>query len=1227
MKRIYVEKKQNFCIESLDLKHKINLWLNINIDELKILNVYDVDNIDIKTWDTIVNTILSEPNIDSVYDTYNLDKVKYVATKSLPAQFDIRAESAIQCIQIQNPNSQPKVWVSKLFIFPNNISQDQLSKIKNMLINKVEMEEKDLSIYGDKLTLNKKSIETISGFCLFDSQQLMLMSKEMSLSYDDLLMIQTYYKEDEKRDPTDTELKLFETYWSDHCRHTTFETTLTDINIEEQPLKKNIQDSLDYFLELKNNFRKDKPITLMNIATIMTKKLVSQNLYTDVEKSSEVNACGVFADVKVDDKIEKWLIQFKNETHNHPTEIEPFGGAATCLGGAIRDPLSGRSYVYQGLRLSGAGNPIENIALTIPNKLPQQKISKMSAEGFSSYGNQIGLATAYVQELVHPGYKAKHMEVGVVVGASPANHVVRIEPKNNDIIILIGGKTGRDGIGGATGSSKEHTDKSLLNSSAEVQKGNPIEERKIQRLFRNPSVTKLIKKSNDFGAGGASVAISELSDSIEINLDAIPLKYKGLNGTDIAISESQERMAIVIDPKNLEIIKQFCDSENLESTYVAKITNNGRLIMKWENQIIVNISRKFLNTNGFTQKTQATIGKQGFIKATVKGDSIESQFKNVLMNPNVASQKGLQQLFDFSIGGSTILSPYGGTLQLSPSQTSVQKLPVGNKYTDTSTMVSFGFDPYLSEASPYLGGMHAVIESIAKIVAAGGNLGSLKLSFQEYFERLNKDPVKWGKPLASLLGTLEVMKVFNIAAIGGKDSMSGTFHNLNVPPTLISFAFSVVDANNIISTDFKKTNSNIYIFTHERDANGLPDINKIKSNLEIIEKYISDKKINSAFAIERGGVAAALAKMSFGNNVGFNISTKIDLFDEKYGSIIVESEHELDGILIGRTANNWIVNGETINKNKMLNAWTQLYEKLFPIVSTNTLVNSNIIHSPKINSFSKSQTKIVAQPKVLIPVFPGTNCEFDIERKFTREGAICKQLVFSNKTNIEIQKSLKLLSQEIIKTDILVFAGGFSSSDEPDGSGKFIVSVLKNPLIKQAISTFRKRGGFILGICNGFQALIKSGLLPFGNIQDLQVGNATLFKNDLNSHISKYVNTKVSSTNSPWLSKFKLNQIHTIPISHGEGKFIVNKKDFETLSLNNQIAFQYVDSNNELATNNKSNPNGSNFAIEGIVSSDGMILGKMAHSERYEKNIAKNIYGDKDQNIFKNIIKYLQGEK
>ena len=932
IKRLFIEKRKQFNIESQELIYKIKHWLKIDVKSIRVLDVYDIGNMSDDLIKKSINSVFSEINIDKVFFNINLDNKKYFAIEPLPSQFNIKAESAIQCIKLLDLNSSAIVSTSKLYIFNDDLSKESLEKIKSFLINKVESCEKDLLVFNNNIDNFKSETIVINNFTKMDQSTLKKKFENNSLSLDDLLLIQDYFKNKIKREPTNAELLLLETYWSDHCRHSTFNTKLNKITIENQPLKDDINDSLNFYLNLKNKYSKNKDITLMNVATIMLKYLNDINLYKDVEKSEEINACGIFIDALIDNKKEKWLVQFKNETHNHPTEIEPFGGAATCLGGAIRDPLSGRSYIYQGIRVSGSANPNESIQETLKNKLPQKVISQLSAKGFSSYGNQIGVATTLVREISHPGFKAKHMEVGMVVGASPAKNVMRETPEVDDLIILIGGKTGKDGIGGASGSSKSHNDKSLGSSSSEVQKGNPIEERKLQRLFRNYEFTKLIKKANDLGAGGIAVGVGELAESIEINLDVVLLKYKNLNPTEILLSESQERMAVVINKDNWNKINQLCELENTNSVILGRVTDNNRLLIKYGTDIIVDLEKSFLNSNGANRSANVIISKQHQYKNKSENKNLNNQFIKTLSKLNVASQKGLQQQFDFTIGNSTILSPYGGLYQLSPSQVSVQKIPVGIRNTNTSTMASYGYNPDFYTASPYLGGINAVIESIAKIIAAGGNLGSLKLSFQEYFENLKDIPAKWGKPLAALLGTLKVMEVFKIAAIGGKDSMSGTFNNINVPPTLISFALSIVEADNVISTDFKNVDNFIYLFTHQIDKNGIPNIEEIKNNMIEIEKYIASKNILSAFAIENGGIAAALSKMSFGNNLGFNIKTDINLFEEKYGAVILESSIKLDDcILLGTTSKDWSINNIKLNKKDILKVWEEKFQEIYPL--------------------------------------------------------------------------------------------------------------------------------------------------------------------------------------------------------------------------------------------------------------------------------------------------------
>jgi phosphoribosylformylglycinamidine synthase len=967
----------------------------------------------------------------------------------------------------------------------------------------------------------------------------------------------------------------------------------------------------------------------MDIATINAKLERKKGNLNDLEVSDEVNACSIYIDVDVDGDIEKWLLMFKNETHNHPTEIEPFGGASTCIGGAIRDPLSGRSYVYGAMRITGAGDITKPLNETLEGKLPQRVISLEAAHGYSSYGNQIGLPTTFVNEIYHEGFVAKRLEVGAVIGAVKASDIVREKPEPGDVIILLGGRTGRDGIGGATGSSKTHNIKSLTEASTEVQKGNAPEERKIQRLFRNPNVTKLIKKSNDFGAGGVSVAIGELADGITIDLDKVPVKYLGINGTELAISESQERMAVVISNNDKKRFIELCHSENIEACQIAEVTSDERLKMMWRGQTICDISRDFIDSAGVRQTTKASVKepiKENPFERVYNGKDLKTQIQSMLKDHNVASLQGLAEMFDSSIGRTTVLSPYGGKYRSTKTFASVQKIPVRNKLTNTVSLMAYGYNPNISSWSPYHGSTYAIIDSMAKIVATGGDYKKIRFTFQEYFERLNKDEVKWGKPLASLLGAHNTLKAFDLPAIGGKDSMSGTYNDLNVPPTLISFAVATDKVNNIISPEYKSESSYLYLIDIDQDKNYLPDFGRLKENFDFINQSIQDKTIYSASPIGEGGLSEALIKSSFGNRIGIEINTKINLFAYRYGAILVESKKELiypNAIYLGKTTNNQII---CINDTKLDIVECQknnesVFEKIYPITHQDTRELSNTRKSYKKNKFT---VKPVSEVIVLNPVFPGTNCEYDTESVFVREGAKVKTFVFRNQTESDILSSIDELAKLIEEANIIMLSGGFSSGDEPDGSGKFIASVLKNDKIKKSIGKFLAKKNLILGICNGFQALVKSGLLPYGKVEALNDSSPTLFKNDINRHVARFTDTKVSSNNSPWLSNFKVDERHTIAMSHGEGKFIVNEEEYNELLNNNQIAFQYVDNMNNPTYDPRYNINGSSYAIEGIISKDGLILGKMGHSERYEEGLFKNIVGNLNQNIFKNAIDYFK---
>jgi phosphoribosylformylglycinamidine synthase len=1226
--RIFIERKDGFDIEKIELQKEILSNFDLNLDSLRYFITYDVFNIQESIINQTINEVLIETNKDNY--TYELPKnYNIIAFESLPGQFDQRSDSAVQCIKLLSPESNPFVNSGVVILFNEDVSDEDKLKLKNYLINQVESREKDFSVFDIPSYQTPKDIEIIEGFITKSDKELKELYYDFSfaMSFLDLQFVQSYFI-DEGRDPHETELKVLDTYWSDHCRHTTFETEITNTTFKDNQISKKIEDSFkDYLKDREKLNRTHKPVTLMDIATINTRIERNNNNLDDLEISEEINAASIFINVDVDGIDEKWLLMFKNETHNHPTEIEPFGGASTCIGGAIRDPLSGRSYVYGAMRITGAADVTEDIKDTIPGKLPQSVITKEAAHGYSSYGNQIGLATTFVNEIYHDGYKAKRMEIGAVIGAVKAEYVRRETPNPGDVVLLLGGKTGRDGIGGATGSSKEHTSKSLNVSSAEVQKGNAPEERKIQRLFRNPKVTRLIKKSNDFGAGGVSVAIGELADGLLIDLDKVPTKYKGINGTELAISESQERMAVVVEEKDVTEFIEFCTMENIEVVKVAEITKEKRLVMKWRNKVICDMSRTFIDSAGVRQKIDIDVNfniNNDMLKKESK--NVEETILSVLKDKNVSSKQGLVEMFDSTIGRTTVLAPFGGKYKLTKTQSSVHKIPVRNKQTNTVSIMAYGFNPYISEISPYHGSTYAVIESMAKVVSTGGNYKSIRFTFQEYFERLNENPSLWGKPFSALLGAYSTLKEFKLAAIGGKDSMSGTYHDLTVPPTLVSFAVATDNVNNIISPEFKEPNNYLYLFDYELENDMLPHFQDLKDNFSFITENIKNKTIVSSYALTSGGLVEALIKASFGNKIGFDVCTNLPLRDYRYGAILVESKIKLEqsnAIYLGKT------NSETsftINDCKMSIDDTVLinqgkYNALYPIVhkENRTLIQKE--KTQKVNEFTVKQSDEV---RVLIPVFPGTNCEYDCEAAFINEGAVVNTIVFNNQNEDEIRESINKLAQGIDDSHILMLSGGFSSGDEPDGSGKFVASVLRNKTIKEAIERFLAKKHLILGICNGFQALVKSGLLPDGVIKPIDETSPTLFKNSINRHISRFVDTKVSTINSPWLSSFKFNEHHTIAMSHGEGQFIANENLFNELSINNQIAFQYIDAEGNPTYNPDSNPNGSSYAIEGIISKDGLILGKMGHSERYQEGLFKNIHGNKVQNLFKNGVNYFK---
>ncbi|MDF2930985.1 MAG: phosphoribosylformylglycinamidine synthase [Chryseobacterium sp.] len=1228
-KRIFVEKRGIFDVESPKIFDEVKAVVP-SIKNVKVYNVYDIFNLNDGEFEKVVNSTFVDPVTDILHEE-NPAEVIHFAMEFLPGQYDQRADSAQQCIALLTENEKSKVRSGKLIEF-EGVSEDDLAKIKDLLINKVESQEKDLS------TLNIPAEETPSkvlihdNFINFDDAQLeeFFNSHGFALGLDDLKFIQEYFKT-EKRNPTETELKVLDTYWSDHCRHTTFETELSNIEFEGQ-FKHTLETIFNDYIE-KRKFlgRELKPISLMDLATVCGRYFHKTGNLENLVVSDEINACTIQIEAEYDGKKEPWYLLFKNETHNHPTEIEPFGGASTCLGGAIRDPLSGRSYVFQAMRLTGAADVLEPVDKTLPGKLPQKTITKQAANGYSSYGNQIGLATTMVSEIYDEGYKAKRMEVGFVAGAVPVDWVRREKPEAGDSIIILGGATGRDGVGGASGSSKEQDETSIHTMSSEVQKGNAVEERKIQRLFRNPEVTRLIKKSNDFGAGGVSVAIGEIADSLEVNLDVLPLKYEGLNGTELAISESQERMAVVVEPKDKEQFIKFCEAENIVAVEVAKVTDSGRMQMFWKGDKIVDLSREFLDTNGCSKSQEVKITHLNKVKEETPSFN-EENFLKILSDKNVASQKGLLEMFDSSIGATTVAMPLGGKYQQTLMEGSVQTLPIiGAKNIETVSLASWGFDAEISKQNSLLGASYAVVESVAKIVAMGGNYKNIRFSFQEYFEKLGQNPEKWGKPLASLLGAYDAQINFGLAAIGGKDSMSGTYQDLNVPPTLISFACANGEKKNIISPEFKQAGNKLYFFNHIPQENGLPNYENLKVIFELIFENIKAGKIVSVKTVKEGGVAVALAKMSFGNRLGAEINIADDnvLLTKNIGSLIIESTEELSSVnlqLIGEVQNLNVlkINNLSFEIEKLLEVNTRTFENLFPTFEKEKLT---VEIDEKFNSINPRNIIIkkhgIAQPRVFAPVFPGTNCEYDTLNAFQKEGAIVSSLPLININHQLLDESIDAWVEEIKQSQILAFSGGFSAGDEPDGSAKFIVNVLKNEKMRNAVHELLDRDGMVIGICNGFQALVKSGLLPYGRIKDLDENSPTLAHNAIRRHISQMVNVKVLNDESPWLKGMK-DQVFTIPISHGEGRFMASEEEIQKLYENGQIATQYLDLDGNVAHGMPFNPNNSLFGIEGITSPDGKIYGRMGHPERFADGLMKNIPTANYHNIFKNGVEYFK---
>lgn len=1260
VKRIYVEKKTPYAVRAKELKKELRSYLGIKgLEAVRVLIRYDIENVSEDIYNKSLGTVFSEPPLDFLYEekfeSGSNDRI--FSVEYLPGQFDQRADSAEQCVKLLNELEEPVIRTATTYILTGNISEEEFDKIKAYCINPVDSSLTN-EVKPDTLVTEFEEpheVKILEGFQTMEEEHLkkLYASFNLAMTFQDFLHIQNYYCKEEKRDPSMTEIRVLDTYWSDHCRHTTFLTELKEIEIEEGYYSEPIKAAYNSYISEREKLyqgRDDKYISLMDIALLAMKKLKADGKLMDMEVSDEINACSIIVPVEIDGKEEEWLVFFKNETHNHPTEIEPFGGAATCLGGAIRDPLSGRGYVYQAMRVTGAADPTVPVKDTLQGKLAQRKICTGAASGYSSYGNQIGLATGLVDEVYHPNYVAKRMEIGAVMGAAPRKNVIRENSDPGDIIILMGGRTGRDGCGGATGSSKSHTTESIVTCGAEVQKGNAPTERKLQRLFRREKVSKLIKKCNDFGAGGVSVAIGELAVGLRINLDQVPKKYAGLDGTELAISESQERMAIVVDPRDVKQMLFFAEEENLEAIVVAEVTQAPRLVMNWRGKEIVNISREFLDTNGAHQEATAYITipskDQNYLEtgAVREEGTMKETWLSVLSSLNVCSKKGLVEMFDSSIGASTVTMPYGGKYQLSPIQTMTAKLPVLKGTCDTVTMMSYGFDPYLSSWSPFHGSVYAVISSVAKIVAAGGDHNKIRFTFQEFFRKLGNDPKRWGEPLVALLGAFDAQVKLGLPSIGGKDSMSGSFNDIDVPPTLVSFAVDIAKSQDIVTTELKKPGNVLVKFNMKKDVYDLPDYEQVTDLYTKINQTMRKGKVKSAFAIGFGGIAEAVSKMAFGNKLGVKLCdklTKEDLFLPAYGSVLAELSKEDSAALqeegfsleeyaeIGEitVAEELVIGATTITIEEALNAWSQTLEKVYPTHSSSTEVKSEVDQKLSFDLYDAKKIYItknkVAKPKVFIPVFPGTNCEYDSLKAFHNAGAEIETVVFKNLTADNIRESVGVFAEGIKGAQILMFPGGFSAGDEPDGSGKFIATAFRNEKIKEAVGgLLNERDGLVLGICNGFQALIKLGLVPYGEITPLKEDSPTLATNNIGRHISKSVYTKVVTNKSPWLMKAELGGVYSIPASHGEGRFVASEEWIEKLVKNGQIATQYVDINGNPTMEEDYNPNGSYYAIEGITSPDGRVLGKMTHSERRGDFVAVNIMGNQNQYIFESGVSY-----
>ena len=1229
--RIYVEKLPRFQVEAESMKRELNDNLGLGLTGFRWINVYDLFGFEEELVEKCRYTVFGERVTDHVSDALELEGKSFLAVEFLPGQFDQRAASAVDCVKLIDPAADVRIRSSKIYIFEPALDAAQMEAVKRYCINAVESREKNLSQLSESEEAAPAAVPVLEGFIEMTEEELAPYCKNygLAMNSDDLREVVNYFRS-EGRNPRETELRILDTYWSDHCRHTTFTTELEGITVEESLFKSEIEDSLALYLNIRRELgREEKSICLMDIATIGARCLKKRGLLDDMEVSEENNACSIYVDVDVDGKPEQWLLQFKNETHNHPTEIEPFGGASTCLGGAIRDPLSGRSYVYQAMRVTGAGNIYAPVSETMKGKLPQSIISRKAAAGYSSYGNQIGLATTHVREIYHPDYVAKRLEVGAVVGAVKAEHVRRERPVAGDVVIMLGGRTGRDGIGGATGSSKEHTEQSLESCSSEVQKGNAPEERKLERLFHRPEVTRLIKKSNDFGAGGVSVAIGELTDGLDIWLDRVKTKYSGLNATELAISESQERMSVVIEKKDVEEFCRYCREENIETTHVADVTDTARMRMYYKGELVVDLSREFIDSAGAkhyaTAAIEAVEGCDPF-KREVEGASLEEQMMAHMQSDNVLTQKGLIEMFDSTIGASTVLMPYGGRTQQTETQVSCQKLPTEG-FTNTASVMAYGFNPELMSWSPYHGAAYSVVEACAKVVASGARYDRMRFSYQEYFERMTHDAYTWGKPLSALLGTLKMQVELGLPSIGGKDSMSGTFRDINVPPTLIAFGITTVDARRVISPEFKQAGNYIYLLEHKPLESYMPDTAALKRNFTLLTDQIEAGRVVSAWALQQGGVAEALAKMSFGNRIGCEVAMDAaELFDYKYGSFVIESKEELEGEglrLLGRTVEAEVVkiNETELAIEALQRANSERFATIYPDKGENKAPMMELAHEKRTFTYPG---EAVQTPVVYLPVFPGTNCDYDVARAFRKAGAECRTSVLCNLESEDIVRSIAEMKRHISECHILALSGGFSAGDEPDGSAKLIVNVLNNKDIAEEIHRLLDRGGLIIGICNGFQALVKSGLLPYGRLGRVTEASPTLFRNDINRHISQIVTTRIATTNSPWLSSFEVGDLHAIAVSHGEGKFVVGEELAAELFRKGQVAFQYADEQGVPTAEAPANPNGSYYAIEGIVSECGQILGKMGHTERYEENLFKNIAGEKRQPLFENAVRYFR---